>query len=274
LQQVFCGPREGKRPQIRIGHASFASDQLQRRFRTEQLALVWLTSGAGTLSERGHTHHLESGMVFMRPIGRPHDISIRAGTSWYFVALPSSMLAVLGQLRHPLRRCWHLGQRLELIQRFHRCMQDFRDLDQTALLPRFAIAVELFAELLDGDRQQPTSRDRHAGAVQRAMNIVREDLQRHWNLDELAAELGLDAQVFRKAFTRVAGVAAQQWMIQQRLDRACRLLTDRERRIGDIAQAIGYADAMQLSTLFKRHLGCSPSVWRANLVETLEDEAF
>ncbi len=81
----------------------------------------------------------------------------------------------------------------------------------------------------------------------------------------VARDHGLGAEAFRKRFTRCAGVAPRRWRERRRLERACELLLDRNRPLGGVAEACGFADASHLSRRFAAVLGVSPRQWQRRL---------
>ncbi len=53
-----------------------------------------------------------------------------------------------------------------------------------------------------------------------------------------------------------------QFVQQLRMNQAVYLLRDENRRIGEIADALGYADMYTFSKMFKRSMGLSPKSFR------------
>lgn len=84
-------------------------------------------------------------------------------------------------------------------------------------------------------------------------------------LDGMAAELGLGACSFARAFRRSFGVPPYAFVIARRLDRARRMLVGTTEPIKAIACACGFADQAHLTRLFARELGTTPAALRRSV---------
>jgi len=84
-------------------------------------------------------------------------------------------------------------------------------------------------------------------------------------LDVLAREAGLSAFHLLRTFKQVHGATPHRYQMRVRARRAMALLADASRSVGDVAQAVGYADLPTFSKAFRRVVGVPPSVYRAQL---------
>lgn len=75
-------------------------------------------------------------------------------------------------------------------------------------------------------------------------------------------ELGLTYETFRKRFLREAGVSPSQFRDQRRISRAVELLRYTQLPIRQIAELLGFADALYFSRRFKQAVGISPRAYR------------
>lgn len=99
----------------------------------------------------------------------------------------------------------------------------------------------------------------------RACARLESDLERGLDLEDLAGELGMSYDGFRKRFARVVGMSPARYRGSRIVDRACELmqgglLTDRE-----IAEMLGFCDEYYFSRRFKQVTGVSPRRFRASL---------
>lgn len=101
----------------------------------------------------------------------------------------------------------------------------------------------------------------HGTLVDRACRLLADDLRRGKSLREIADELGLDYDTFRKHFRSEMGVPPGRFRIRKRIDRACVLLYE-GRAVGDVATALGYSDPFLFSRQFKRYTGLAPVAFR------------
>ena len=99
----------------------------------------------------------------------------------------------------------------------------------------------------------------------RACARLESDLERELDLEEMAGELGMSYDGFRKRFARMVGMPPARYRGCKIVDRACELmqggsLTDRE-----IAEMLGFCDEYYFSRRFKQVMGVSPRRFRTSL---------
>lgn len=130
------------------------------------------------------------------------------------------------------------------------------ELISTAILLRSALDVAAHAA-------------RHGGATRSASERIatvrehlRENLAQAHRLDELAAAAGLSVPHFCALFRRQTGYAPIDFLIRQRIQRACKLLDTTDESIATIAAAVGYDDAYYFTRCFRRIVGCPPRSYR------------
>lgn len=97
---------------------------------------------------------------------------------------------------------------------------------------------------------------------QRALELLRENLDGNVRLSELAQECGLSVSHFARSFKAAFGVSSHQWLIRQRIDRAKELLGQTELSLSDVAAQSGFGDQPAFTRTFHRVAGASPGHWR------------
>lgn len=91
---------------------------------------------------------------------------------------------------------------------------------------------------------------------------------RAWTVAELAREAALSRSAFFERFNRIVGVAPMTYLLTWRMALAKRLLRQRQSRVADIAERVGYSSASTFSIAFSRHVGVTPSRYARAPVET------
>ncbi|WP_171172956.1 AraC family transcriptional regulator [Ruegeria sp. HKCCD8929] len=81
-------------------------------------------------------------------------------------------------------------------------------------------------------------------------------------IDALAHEVGSNRNTLTRRFNNEFGVGPMAWFRRHRLTLAAGLIVESRRSIQDIAFAIGYEDANNFSTAFKRAFNTSPKDYR------------
>jgi AraC-like DNA-binding protein len=140
--------------------------------------------------------------------------------------------------------------------------------------PRPGFDPELSARMLGAlavwqscGRASP-ARSRLVRAVAEAEQHLAAHLAEPVNIEELARRLGVAYSHFRRAFKLHTGFAPWQYMLQQRLDRARRLLASSDNTLEDIAGRLGFSSAFHLSAAFKQAFGMAPDKWRRQFAAT------
>lgn len=102
--------------------------------------------------------------------------------------------------------------------------------------------------------------DPHIGP---ALQLIHEQPQRPWTLQELGNRVGLGRSAFSERFTKLVGQPMQRYLIARRMAEAAFLLETSDEAIAKIASRVGYETSAAFSKLFQRHHGSSPGRYRA-----------
>lgn len=78
----------------------------------------------------------------------------------------------------------------------------------------------------------------------------------------VASRVNLSRAYLRNIFFEREGISPKAYIIKLRMERACRLLSESNLSVTEIALSVGYEDVFQFIKLFKKHLGCSPTEYR------------
>lgn len=96
----------------------------------------------------------------------------------------------------------------------------------------------------------------------RAKELMSSNLKNETPLARLAAECGLSARHFARAFRQSTGVPPHKWLLRRRVDHARELLVNPALSLSDIALSCGFADQSHFTRVFKAVVGVSPGAWR------------
>ncbi|MFF4419350.1 GlxA family transcriptional regulator [Streptomyces sp. NPDC001549] len=98
-------------------------------------------------------------------------------------------------------------------------------------------------------------------AATRAWALAR--LHEPTTLAELARHAGTSTRTLTRRFRAETGLSPLQWLLHQRLDRACEILETTTLPMDQVAARSGLGTADSLRTHLTRHTGLTPSVYRA-----------
>ena len=99
--------------------------------------------------------------------------------------------------------------------------------------------------------------------IRRVLDYVREDTFSAPTLKEMASIAGLSPTHFGRAFRAATGMPPHKYMQDLRMQRARRLLETTKLSITQIALECGFEQSTSFATSFKKLVGVSPRMWRA-----------
>ncbi|KAA1259401.1 Regulatory protein SoxS [Rubripirellula obstinata] len=95
-----------------------------------------------------------------------------------------------------------------------------------------------------------------------AIEFAKESLATPISVMEMAEVAGLSRFQLDRRMRIAFGLNTGQWLLKQRIDRACELLHTTDKSIIDVALSTGYADQSAFTRQFGRATGMSPSQYR------------
>ncbi|KKO52394.1 response regulator [Paenibacillus sp. DMB20] len=105
------------------------------------------------------------------------------------------------------------------------------------------------------------TRSQAANIIQEAVLFVRENLNRELHSADAARHVHLSTSYFAHLFKKVTGRTFNQFVIQERMEQAKRLLLE-DRQVQDIAESLGYLERRYFSDVFKKYTGLTPSEFK------------
>lgn len=109
--------------------------------------------------------------------------------------------------------------------------------------------------------------------VRQAERRMRDDLGHCPEMTELAKELGVDYDRFRRQFKTLTGLAPKQYYRKLQMRRAEELLLHTKKTVAEIADELGFNSAFHLSAAFKDHSGHAPFHWREQKTASVKNSA-
>jgi len=82
------------------------------------------------------------------------------------------------------------------------------------------------------------------------------------SVSEIAQACNLSRSYFTRSFQETTGQTPHQWLMKQRVNMACELLTQGMQPLADIAVGCGFADQSHFTRVFTQHIGAPPGTWR------------
>jgi AraC-like DNA-binding protein len=112
--------------------------------------------------------------------------------------------------------------------------------------------------------KKTTSRDRAEPVeIWKARKFIEEYSGEELSLRKVAKTANISANHLSEKFKQVTGVNFVDYIALTRFEKACHLLLNSNRRISEIAFAVGFQSLSQFNRVFKKLSGKSPSAYRA-----------
>ncbi|UNU43342.1 AraC family transcriptional regulator [Sphingopyxis sp. YF1] len=92
--------------------------------------------------------------------------------------------------------------------------------------------------------------------------LIEARIENPFTVEEMAAEAGMSVNSLIVHFSRATGRTPRQYLLRQRLRRACWYLMNRPLTVAEIAFATGFSSHAHLCAAFRDKLGLSPGEWR------------
>ena len=110
--------------------------------------------------------------------------------------------------------------------------------------------------------EQPLPKSARGDRLGAVLEWALQHLDQRLSLDQLAERAAMSRRTFTRRFREATGTTVVQWLLNQRIAHAQRLLERGEQPIEAIAEQAGFGSAMSLRQHFAAALGTSPSAYR------------
>lgn len=99
------------------------------------------------------------------------------------------------------------------------------------------------------------------------LEVLRGSLAEDWSVKRMAREMRMSGRTFLRRFAEATGQTPGDWLADERVSEAKRLLTRGNPGMEDVALAVGFGSAHTLRHHFRQKVGISPSEYRARFLE-------
>jgi AraC-like DNA-binding protein len=104
------------------------------------------------------------------------------------------------------------------------------------------------------------------GRFRRVIEHIQQNLDEDLTLAELAAVVYMSPYHFARLFKCSTGLPPHQFVVRQRIARACAFLAAREPSIARISQMVGFGTPSHFTTVLRRVTGITPRGYRTGCV--------
>ncbi|MBD2771969.1 AraC family transcriptional regulator [Iningainema tapete] len=127
-----------------------------------------------------------------------------------------------------------------------------------------ALAAHLMRYYAAEKRTLQISTNIPQASIQQAIDYINDNLTENLSLLTIATTVGMSQYHFCRVFKKATGLTPWQYVVQQRIAAAKRLLAQ-PLSIAEISLRLGFANQNQFATFFRKHTGVPPRQYRQGL---------
>jgi AraC family transcriptional regulator len=101
--------------------------------------------------------------------------------------------------------------------------------------------------------------------TQQAIDYIHAHLTEDLSLAAIAISVGLSQFHLARMFKQTMGISLWQYVVQQRIDLAKRILTQLNLSIVEVSNHLGFSSQAQFTNFFRKHTGINPTQYRKKL---------
>lgn len=124
------------------------------------------------------------------------------------------------------------------------------------------IVMHILSHIYYRHRNRFNDSNRAEEVINEALRLMREQAHHTLHIEDIAASLGVGYSWFRQTFKNITGVAPMQYRNRLIMNRAKELLVTEEHSITELAYMLGFENAGQFATAFRKTEGISPRRFR------------
>lgn len=153
----------------------------------------------------------------------------------------------------------YAGNELEEIIRKMISLKEINSTNQMLLTGYLYHFLAYISKVQEQDKAKHISKNKY---IKLALDYITYNYSRQISIEKISEYIGLDRTYFFTIFKKEMGISPQKYLINFRLNQACKLMKNTELSIAEISRSVGYQDPLYFSKLFKKEKGLSPSKYR------------
>lgn len=257
-----------------VGRNSFLRSMEPSPWHTHRgcIEIVYCRHGMCEYESRGRIYRLMPGRVFVsRPNEAHRMLSNPKGLSTYYLLfrIPGrsdrTMLAdevrFIEQRLRKMPRLFEGDSRTgpQFVRLFRLISQSFENTAERRLRILLS-SLSLLMSVIDASENPLT--DGGSGRVRALAEEMRAHPEREYPLDALATKIGFSTSSLQTGFKATTGYTPHAYLLKCRIERAQEMLRAGDRKVIEIAEALGFPSPQHFATQFRNSTGMSPREWK------------
>ena len=232
-------------------------------------SLYYVTEGNGYLTIDGQDYTITAGTCFLVP---PHVVvSYQSNSSnpwnYYFIGFNGTnmndYLERLGlSVTSPISSCENRKKIEECFEYILNSVNYPKSVDLQAISGFYALIGTLCDHPTSQTSKNLTS-SRQSDYIRQAIDYIETNYSRQITVEEISNHVGINRKYLTKLFNEKMDDSPKNYLIQYRINKACRLLKQSTLSIQEVSHSVGYTDALVFSKIFKKVIGTCPREYRS-----------
>ena len=232
-------------------------------------SLYYVKQGCGYLTIDGQNYTIASGTCFLVP---PHVVvSYQPDSShpwdYHFIGFNGTnmndYLERLGlSVTSPISSCENRKKIEECFEYILNSVNHPRSADLQAISGFYALIGTLCDHSTPQTSKSLTS-SRQSDYIRQAIDYIETNYSRQITVEEISNHVGINRKYLTKLFNEKMDDSPKNYLIQYRINKACRLLKQSTLSIQEVSHSVGYTDALVFSKIFKKVIGTCPREYRS-----------
>lgn len=234
--------------------------------------LHFISDGKGIFKCHGKTYHLSRGDVFLVKPDTEVYYQADENNPWSYMWVGFNGIKAAGYLATAglegetvTCKCENTPLIFSYIQQMIIC----RHLTLANELKREAALLQIFSVLMEEYKDTLPKQERYDYPyqiyVEQAIDYIQRNFRRNIRINDLASYIGVDRSYLATIFKSVTSLSPQEYLLRYRMEQAEFLLQNKEYKVGDVAELVGYHDQLAFSKMFRRYKGLSPTEYREQI---------
>ncbi|WP_139957560.1 AraC family transcriptional regulator [Flavicella sediminum] len=224
--------------------------------------LVYITTGRGELETKTGKWEVNPGDVMVLCPGEWHSYKPYETTGWeeYWIGIRGELLSnrmLKDLLPNNTSYVKQMGYQEELIFLFNQSLKLVRKSSPGFRQILAGIVLQLVAYVISYEKEKLGSREEQL--CTEVIDFIRQNLNTEVDFKELASNHHLSYNRFRTIFKNNTGVSLQQYLINERLENAKRLMVNSNLSLKEISAKTGFNSLFYFSKVFKNKMGYPPN---------------
>lgn len=235
----------------------------------QEYQLNYITQGSGTYENKNGKFQIKPGSIILIFPNEWHRYRPIRTTGWTenYVGFNGRIAKELlkNQMFSPSQPIINCGIKEEIIDTYLK-IYDLVEKERPGYQQvASGMVVKLLGYIVSFEKQKGFSGKHIAKVIEQVRFQMRQNIEKEFNMEELAKQYNVGYSYFRKMFKKYTGVSPAQYHLQLRIIRAKELLVSTEKTISEIAFQLGFQNIYHFSLLFKKKVGMSPSEFRKGI---------